>query len=380
MPDPVPQPQPPAKKRSRARSVLKKLGLLAASLIVAALLVEVAVLIFAGEQPKFPRRVVGAPWGLRYNEPGATYRHKSADISVTFTINRQGMRDSRDFAYAKPSGVKRIVSLGDSFTIGYEVDADKSFNAILESELNAAGIKAEVLNCGVSGYSNAEECLYAERELFKYDPDIVMVSFFPNDLVDNIRAGLFRLEDGKLTGGEGNYIPGGKLGNFVNSNWLLSLLSERSNAFVLIKERLNVMVKKRVVEQNEKNVGVAGQAAASGAAPDAGPEVLEQQKLCAAIFERLYAACRAKGVQLVIHSIPWRAQDGSERLLDLFPLDQFDVNRPGLTFIPAKPELDPFVGKELLYFTRSHWHWTPFCHDKAGKLIAKVVIDKGLLK
>src|SRR4029453_16189824 len=82
---------------------------------------ELAVTLGLGEQVKFPRHVVAAPWGLRFNEPGAVYRHKSADVEVWFRIDQQGMRDDRDFAYAKPPGVKRIVSLGDSFKIGYEV-------------------------------------------------------------------------------------------------------------------------------------------------------------------------------------------------------------------------------------------------------------------
>lgn len=363
-------------RRSRLASLVRKLGLLVASCVVAALLVEAVVLLVVGEQPKFPRRVVGAPWGLRYNEPGARYRHKSADVTVHFAINHQGMRADHDVPYQKAAGVKRIVSLGDSFTIGYEVEADKTFNAVLERDLNAAGIKTEVLNCGVSGFSNAEECLYLERELLKYDPDLVLVSFFPNDLVDNVRSGLFRLDAGRLAGGEGVYVPGGRLGNFVNTNPVLNILSEYSNAFVLVKERLNVMVKRRVVEQNQQNVGVAVTTDQAGGADKADPAVLEQQRLCAAIFERLYDTCRARNIPLVVQSIPWQVEG---TLVDLFPADLFDTSRPGLLLVRAKPELDPHVGRELLYHTRSHWHWTPFCHEKAGTALARAILDRGLL-
>jgi hypothetical protein len=142
--------------------------------------------------------VVEAPWGLRYNDPGSKYRHKSADGTWWFRINRQGMRDNRDFSYKKPDGVKRIISLGDSFTIGYQVDVDQTFSAVLERELQKAGHDVEVLNAGVSGFSNAEEALYLERELLKYDPDLVVLSFYSNDLTDNVRTGLFRLKDGNL--------------------------------------------------------------------------------------------------------------------------------------------------------------------------------------
>ena len=99
-------------------------GLMAFALgcLTAFVLVEALVLLFYGEEPKFPRHVVEAPWGLRYNDPGSDYRHNSADGTWQFRINQQGMRDDRDFSYDKPPGVKRIISLGDlmaSFTFQF---------------------------------------------------------------------------------------------------------------------------------------------------------------------------------------------------------------------------------------------------------------------
>ena len=158
--------------------------------VAGSLLGELAIRLVLGEQPKFARHVVRAPWGIRYNDPSSRYRHRSADVDVEFAINRQGMRCDHDVEHAKPAGRRRIVSLGDSFTIGYEVAATETFSSVLEARLRAAGLDVEVLNCGVSGFSNAEECLYLERELLNYSPDLVLVSFFDNDLDDNIRTGL----------------------------------------------------------------------------------------------------------------------------------------------------------------------------------------------
>ncbi len=72
---------------------------------IAAGIAELGVLALFGEQVKFPRHVVGAPFGVRINEPGAVYRHKSADVNVWFRINGEGMRADRDYPRAKPSGV-----------------------------------------------------------------------------------------------------------------------------------------------------------------------------------------------------------------------------------------------------------------------------------
>src|SRR5688572_7729446 len=116
------------------------------------IMAEGFVLVAVGEQVKFPRRVVAAPWGIRYNEPGASYRHKSRDGTWSFKINHQGMRAERDYSYEKPPGVRRIVVLGDSFGIGYEVDVQQTFAMVLERELRNRNPRVEVLNAGVSGF------------------------------------------------------------------------------------------------------------------------------------------------------------------------------------------------------------------------------------
>ncbi len=277
--------------------------------VLACIVTEVFVLVVYGEQPKFPRHVVEAEWGLRYNEPEARYRHKSADVNIRFRINAQGMRADHDYSYTKPEGVKRIVSLGDSFTIGYEVDVEQCFSSVLERELDDAGIRVEVLNCGVSGFSNAEECLYLERELMKYEPDLVLVSFYGNDLVDNVRTGLFRLADNELVETKWRYVPAGRLGNFLNTNWFFNQLSARSNAFVLIKERLTSTIKRKMVEQNVDNLKAAGGKGAEDVATTNRDSKLageDQKRLAAAIFTRIKSFLGEHGIPLVIHTIPAR--------------------------------------------------------------------------
>jgi hypothetical protein len=357
-----------------------KLVALGSSVLVSLMLAEVLVLLVMGEQPKFPRHVVQAPWGLRYNDPGSSYRHKSADITTYFRINHQGMRSDRDFGYEKPPGVTRIVSLGDSFTIGFEVDADKCFSSILEAELRQAGLNAEVLNAGVSGYSNAEELLYLERELIKYAPDLVLVSFYGNDVEDNLRTQLFRLEAGRLVAQNAEYVPGGSLANFLNTNVLFNLLSERSNAFALANERLTTAIKRDAIDKNIERIRDGTNAGATPRENDSGAQ------LTAAIFERMYAFLRPRQIPLVIQSIPDPAESvrpgatsGPRKLVDLFPLASFDVHRPGLYFVSAKGFLEPSSHTQLLYWTRSHGHWTPFSHATSGRRLAELILREKLL-
>ena len=163
----------------------------------------------------------------------------------------------------------------------------------------------EVLNAGVSGYSTAEEYLRLTRELQPYEPDVVLVGFYGNDIVDNVRSGLFKLEGDQLVEARRAYVPGGRFANFLNTNWFFSLLAERSNAFVLLKERGTQLMRKQMVEDNIRNVEEAEAGGSASAATPRDARAAYGRRLTAAIFERFYAAARERGQQLAILSIPW---------------------------------------------------------------------------
>ncbi len=352
-------------------------ALLSASLIFCALMLEVGVLVMVGPQARFPRHVVGAPWGLRINEPNAIYRHKSADVTIQFRINSRGLRADQEYPYEKPIGTKRILSIGDSFTVGYEVDVEEIFSSIMERELNADGGRVEVLNAGVSGFSNAEAALYLERELYKYDPDIVMLNFFINDLVDNMRTGLFRLEGDELVLARHDYVPGGKIGDFLNTNPVFNYLSGYSNAMAFFKERLNLLAKNNIVAANVEEMNEPT-GAASGSEPRRPGKKSHRKRVAAAVFERIYQRTREMGIPFLIQSIPV-VRPKPDRLVDQFPAAAFDLNREGIVYFSAKTQLDALYGKELLYHRNSHGHWTPKAHEVAGRELARLVRRKGLL-
>ena len=352
---------------------LSNLLLLCISLLLCSLVLEGLVVLVFGEQPKFPRRVISSTFGVRINEPNSTYRHKSSDTTIWFKINGQGMRADRDYSYRKPSNIKRIVSLGDSYTVGYEVAGDKTFSSVLERQLNRHGYQVEVLNAGVSGHSTAEEYLYLKRELLKYDPDLVLVGFYGNDLVDNVRTGLFRLEENHLIESAPAYLPMGRLSDFLNTNQFFNCLSERSNAFALMKEGATTVLKRRMVSDNIRNLD---QAQVSSPAPDSAFRY--ERLLTAAILDRMYETTHAHHIPLVILCIP-TYQGHPERLRELFPLGLLPLDRPGLHFLSGKGLLEPHLGRQQLYWLRSHHHWTPFAHEVAGRALADLILQGRLL-
>ena len=166
-------------------------------------------------------------------------------------------------------------------------------------------------------------------------------------------------------------------------------LSGYSNAFVFAKERLTHILKRRIVEQNRQNVAdaVDGAEAAGATAPpeqdeadgDAGDSGSPEQALAVAILDRLYEQTHARGIPLVIQSIPIPIGEDEGELVETFPVDYFDLDREGLYFVGMAGPLTPWVGREPLYNRRSHGHWTAFAHRVSGETLARLVLREHLL-
>ena len=98
-------------------------------------------------------------------------------------ISSLGFRN-REIAIPKPPGVYRVLILGDSVAFGIGVGRAEAFPQRMDALLGAAGLKVEVVNCGVPGYST-----YNELELYQVfastlQADLVMVAFCMNDVVN----------------------------------------------------------------------------------------------------------------------------------------------------------------------------------------------------
>lgn len=145
--------------------------------------------------------------------PGATGRwfNPRHEYDVAVTINSQGLRDV-EHDYAKPPDVFRILILGDSYVEGIRVPLEQTFGKRLEERLNRAGlpIRFEVVMAGVSAWGTDQVLLWFREEGVRYEPDLVLLGFFPgNDFMNNaeelevanmggVRKPFFHLVDGEL--------------------------------------------------------------------------------------------------------------------------------------------------------------------------------------
>ncbi|MDD5720571.1 MAG: SGNH/GDSL hydrolase family protein [Candidatus Krumholzibacteria bacterium] len=112
------------------------------------------------------------------------------EYEITITINGAGLRDDRDYPYARPPGRRRLLCLGDSFTFGLGVHVHETFAKVLE-DLLADG--TEVLNSGLVGTGTAEQLAWYETNGRLWQPDLVVLAFCVNDWTDNTKSGLFSL-------------------------------------------------------------------------------------------------------------------------------------------------------------------------------------------
>ena len=80
----------------------------------------------------------------------------------------------------------RVLTVGDAFTSAEGVDTDQAWPRVLEIDLNRDGAcrRTEVLNFAVTGYGPEQYTAVVEAFVPRYEPDLVLVEFFVNELDD----------------------------------------------------------------------------------------------------------------------------------------------------------------------------------------------------
>lgn len=109
--------------------------------------------------------------------------------------NSLGFRD-KEWDEQKPKGVKRILTLGDSYTEGQGAELENSYPKVLQKELRKQGISVEVLNAGRAGSDPFYQYVLLRDKLYRYSPDLVLVMINRTDIKDVIaRGGMERFHD-----------------------------------------------------------------------------------------------------------------------------------------------------------------------------------------
>ena len=322
--------------------------------------------------PRYHTDTVYGEYQIRRLRPKSVFWHTSMDGSWKFTTNAQGFRDYRNFKYEKSPNTLRILSLGDSHTLGFEVKQENTFSAVIERYLNNYikhnGIKAEtqVINAGVSGFSTAEELVFLENEGIKYKPDFVILAYFVNDLEDNIKSDLFQLKDGNLIVKNKKHIPGVRILNKINKFSPLRWLSENSYLYSILLNFVwdsskRLLYSKKIGELTTKFAVQKGEANEY--------EIALTQRL----LERMYKFCQNNGIRLVVLDIPQVDKDSFKTSippqLNEIIKDNSDI------FIPSDKSLNDVHGITKIFVPRGHRHISEFTHSQLGIAVAEEILS-----
>ncbi len=117
--------------------------------------------------------------------PGAVGTKKTNEFRATYEINALGLRDDPASSPTKPAGVFRVLCLGDSFVLGTTVERRDLFCDLLENLWQAQGRRVEVINAGTEGYSTDQEVRWFQLHGAAFEPDLVLIFPYENDLYWN---------------------------------------------------------------------------------------------------------------------------------------------------------------------------------------------------
>lgn len=328
------------------------------------------VLRFIDPVPMLPRYVCSMPYGIRGNEPNKSYWHRTAEYKVHIQTNSKGIRCPYEISYDKPSDVKRIVVLGDSFGMGYGVNYEQMFSTRLQFYLeNRYGIKTEVVNLSTSGHGNAEELIVLENEGLKYDPDLVLLAWHATDYDDNVRSNLYGLEDGKLKRKAQVYLPGVKIRESLSKIPLYNFLAENSQLYNFFRDqagyRMQLLLTSLRSSQIKKSQNPSREARVD----------IYPQELMFKLLQEIREQSKQVGAKFLILDIP-RRKNRTE-FISSFPT--YDPGKYGNFNVFSPIDSFAVANGEKIYWERSHGHFTPLGCDRVGYGLAEYIVNNKLL-
>lgn len=336
-----------------------------------------------------PRYIASAEYGVRMNMPNQSYAHTTPDYKITIQTNSKGIRSDVEIPYEKPPEKKRIVSLGDSFLMGYGAHPDEMLLNVMIERLRAAGQDVELVNLAVSGFGNAEELVALQAEGMKYEPDLVLIGWHDTDLDDNVRSGLFELRDGELVRAAETFLPAVKSREALFRIPLYRFVAGNSQLYNWFRDKVGEAVKTGLADVRDAQSAAAQAKQAALASPAASPEldaapeepaeeesagqVSYAEHLTLAILQRIEQVSAEGGAELAIIDIPVRLNRTTFR--SAYPL------APGFEDFNLFAPLPLFEARkgELLYWEQSHGHFTPLGNRIVGEGVADLILERNLL-
>jgi hypothetical protein len=103
------------------------------------------------------------------------YSFRGSDHPSSFRMNNEGWNSIRDYRSSRVPGVPRIACIGHSGTLSLRVNIADAYPQVLEEELLAAGIEAEVYSFAINLMDLAQALHVSRYAIDKFHPDILLI-------------------------------------------------------------------------------------------------------------------------------------------------------------------------------------------------------------
>lgn len=254
--------------------------------------------------------------------------------------------------------------------MGYEATLEKMFTSHMVRVLNSSGHSVQAVNLAVSGHSNAEELIMFQEEGKKYQPDLVLLCWHSSDLSENIRSGLFNLENHRLVRANPTYLPGvaiqRRLYQIPGYEWI----SVHSQAYCWIRETVAQKIAKPALLLWQKIRHPKAPATAESDEASNYPN-----ELTLSLLSEIASEVHKSGGKFMILDIPSPRSNG--KIGSDFPVGKIE-GAADLMVVSPIHELEKLDGDDIFH-KRSHKHFTPRACEVVGEVLAKSIIDNGLL-
>jgi hypothetical protein len=330
---------------------MKRAAALAAGLL---LLVEITLRVVGYSAPEWYEPDPQLGWRLHPHRHGW---FMSDGMESPVHTTPAGFRD-REHTLDKPDGVYRIAVLGDEYSEAMAVPVERTWWWQLPARLQECGFQpdklTEVLNFGVGGYGTAQEYVMLETTAMRYQPDLVLLQFSPNDVMDNSRA-LTARKDRPFFVLDAHGVP-----RIDDSFALEPSFDDRMQTRYRLGDEIADHSRTYQLGRQLAELAFIGEAHA-----DADPVAFDEGawRVTEAVIARMDAFTRRNGAQFAVLAIPHPRQAGQgmayleQRLAALGKQDGFGV----LT-------LEETLGPEM-YLPSGRW--IPEAHAIAARTVAR---------
>lgn len=417
-------------KTPRARKLFAKVLLIFFGVMVGCIVAEIALRIAGYSYPEFYTLDQSRGYALRPQAEG--WYRKEGEAYVR--INSDGLRD-QEHSLAKPPDTIRIAVIGDSYPEALSVSVEEAFWRVMAERLQECGAfsgkKIEVLNFGVSGYGTAQELLTLREQVWKYSPNVVMLTVTTNnDITDNSRVlkrtdeiPYFVFQDNRLTLDDSfkssrafrlRQSAVSRLGRWLRDHSrVVQAITQGHHGFKILLSSWRARSSEPVQPASTPANQTAG--ALHNSDPPARTEELgvdnlvyleptnaawnDAWRVTEGLIAEMGNEVKARGAKFVVVTLsnspqvlpnPLAREQFKKRLgiTDLFYPDNRIRSlgaRAGIPVVTLAPELEQFAERNNVFLhgfgaNLGNGHWNATGHRVAGELIAKKICEDALLK